>query len=82
MSRSTDDLSPREHEVLCLVACGKRNTEIARELRISEATVENHLHHIFVKLGVSNRTQAAMYVIHLGTTNLNEMKEILHDARR
>lgn len=82
MSYPADELSPREHEVLCLVASGKRNTDIARELRISEATVENHLHRIFVKLGVSNRTQAVMYAIQRGITDLNVMKEILQDGRR
>ena len=57
------DLSDREHEVLTLVAAGLRNKDIARELSISEATVENHLHHIFGKLGVNNRVQAAFHIV-------------------
>jgi len=54
-------LSHRERQILSLVAFGLRNKEIAQELSISEATVENHLHHIFEKLGVNNRVQAASY---------------------
>jgi DNA-binding NarL/FixJ family response regulator len=55
-----DRLTPREREVLTLVAGGKRNKEIAVTLVISEATVENHLNHIFGKLGVATRTQATL----------------------
>jgi DNA-binding NarL/FixJ family response regulator len=58
-----DSLTNREHEVLNEVAKGKRNREIAEDLGISEATVENHIHHVFEKLGVSNRTQAARYAM-------------------
>ncbi|MCC6270803.1 MAG: response regulator transcription factor [Microbacteriaceae bacterium] len=51
-------LSAREIEVLLLVAGGKSNREIGRELFLSEATVKSHLSHIFTKLGVSSRTGA------------------------
>jgi DNA-binding CsgD family transcriptional regulator len=54
-------LSPRELEVLRLVAAGKSNQAIAAELTISERTVERHLSNIFVKLGVGSRTAAAAY---------------------
>lgn len=64
-------LSDREHEVLTFVAAGLRNQDVARELSISEATVENHLHHIFEKLGVSNRVQAALYVIQSSKPDLD-----------
>jgi DNA-binding CsgD family transcriptional regulator len=53
------DLTPREHEVIRLVADGKTNGEIARVLWISPNTVRTHLENIFEKLGVSNRTAAA-----------------------
>jgi DNA-binding NarL/FixJ family response regulator len=57
------ELSPREIQVLRLVAQGKENTEIARELFISPQTVKNHISHILVKLGVDNRIQAAVHAV-------------------
>ncbi|GAB2566713.1 response regulator [Leucobacter ruminantium] len=51
-------LSARETEVLRLVAEGSTNTEIARRLHISDATVKSHLVHVYAKLGVSSRTAA------------------------
>ncbi|BCJ69352.1 response regulator [Polymorphospora rubra] len=53
-----ESLSPRETEVLRLVARGLSNAEISRELHISEATVKTHLLRAFAKLGVSDRTAA------------------------
>lgn len=53
-------LSPREREVLALVAAGLANREIASRLFIAEATVKVHVHHILEKLGVTSRTQAAL----------------------
>lgn len=66
------ELTVREREVLVLVAAGKRNREIAQALGISEATIENHLHRIFQKLGVSNRTEAAR---HAGTMQADSKKD-------
>lgn len=60
-------LSPREIEVLGLVAAGKSNSDIGRELFLSEATVKSHLVHIFTKLGVSSRTRAVAAARHAGT---------------
>ncbi len=59
-------LSPRELEVLRLVAVGRSNPEIARELFIGEATVKTHLLHVFEKLGVSDRTRAVTLALELG----------------
>jgi DNA-binding NarL/FixJ family response regulator len=54
-------LSPREEEVLQLVASGLANKLIARRLEISERTVKAHLTNIFARLGVTDRTQAALW---------------------
>lgn len=55
------ELSPREREVLALVAEGLPNKLIARRLEISERTVKAHLTSIFAQLGVTDRTQAALW---------------------
>jgi DNA-binding NarL/FixJ family response regulator len=59
-------LSPREAEVLELVAEGLSNPEIARRLFLSEATVKTHLLHVFEKLEVSDRTRAVTRAMELG----------------
>lgn len=51
-------LTNREEQVLKLIAEGFTNREISSSLSISESTVENHTHHIYAKLGISNRAQA------------------------
>lgn len=63
---AADALSPRELEVLRLVARGLSNAEIGRELFISEATVKTHLLRAFAKLGVSDRTAAVTSAIAAG----------------
>lgn len=62
------ELTAREIQILSCMATGKQNKEIAKHLSISEATVENHLHNIFQKLGVKNRMQAALYAIKMNLT--------------
>lgn len=59
-------LSPREREVLRLVAAGQSNPEIGRTLFIGEATVKTHLLHVFEKLQVSDRTRAVTLALELG----------------
>jgi two-component system, NarL family, nitrate/nitrite response regulator NarL len=60
MSQATWKLSPREMDVLALLVKGKSNREIAAELNLSLGTVKSHLSSMYKKLGVSNRTQAAL----------------------
>jgi len=60
------DLTPREHQVLELLARGMDNTEIARELNLSQHTVKNHVSSILVKLQVENRIQAAVRAVRGG----------------
>lgn len=60
------ELTDRELEVLALVARGKTNKEIAAELVISEATARNHISHIFEKLGLTRRSEAAALATRLG----------------
>ncbi len=59
-------LSPREREILLLIARGDSNKLIARELDIAETTVKIHVQHILRKLGLSSRVQAAVYATNAG----------------
>ena len=60
------ELSDRELEVLKLIANGKDNAQIARELFISPKTVKNHISNILMKLQIENRIQAAVYAVRSG----------------
>jgi NarL family two-component system response regulator LiaR len=60
------DLTPREREVLRLLAEGFANKEIARRLSLSEKTVKTHVSNILQKLGVADRTQAALLAVRRG----------------
>ena len=62
----TPTLSPRETEVLALVAAGRTNARIALELHVTPATVKTHLLHVFEKLGVGDRTRAVTLAMELG----------------
>lgn len=65
-------LSEREREVLRLLANGLGNSEIAQMLFLSEGTIKNYVSVIFSKLGVTDRTQAAILAIRAGLVQLNE----------
>jgi len=61
-----DRLTPREREVLVLLGRGFPNKQIARELHLSEKTVKTHVGHVLAKLGVADRTQAAVAAVRAG----------------
>jgi DNA-binding NarL/FixJ family response regulator len=61
-----DPLTPRENEVLRLIARGLSNRLIARELALSEKTVKTHVSAVLAKLGVADRTQAALHAVRSG----------------
>ncbi len=63
------DLTPRELEVLRLIAQGLSNREIAQNLEISEKTVKTHVSNILGKLHLSDRTQAAIYAHRQGVVS-------------
>ena len=75
-----NNLTEQECTVLSLIARGQRNATIANELSISIRTVENHLYHIFDKLSVSSRTEAAIYVLRMGLLAKSEMSGISDDV--
>jgi len=64
--RGIDALTRREREVLCLIAAGRSNKRIAYELGIAEKTVKTHVGHVLAKLGVTDRTQAALLAVRSG----------------
>jgi DNA-binding NarL/FixJ family response regulator len=64
--RNEYSLTQRENDILALLSEGRSNRDIAQHLFLSEKTVKAHLAAIFRKLGVTNRTQAAMVAVHMG----------------
>lgn len=63
---SRPQLNQREQQVLELIALGKSNSEIASALHLSESAIKYHANHVFSKLGVSDRTQAALLAVKRG----------------
>jgi DNA-binding NarL/FixJ family response regulator len=83
---TVERLTPREHDVLRLVAQGQTNAEVATNLTVSIATVKTHIEHIIAKLGVADRTQAAVravvrsteLAIELGDRRWHDLKQRHH----
>lgn len=69
--RPASVLTPREIEVLRLIANGMSNKEIARALVLNERTVKGHVSNILSKLGLADRTQAALYAVREGLVQLS-----------
>ncbi len=67
---SPESLTPREVDVLRLIALGKSNKEIADELVLGETTVKTHVSNILSKLGLNSRTQAALYALRIRLVEL------------
>ena len=70
----TEELTPREMDVLEQIVAGKSNKEIADELEVSEATVKTHINSLLGKLGVTDRTQAATAAIRRGIVPFEALK--------
>lgn len=68
-SQFQTSLTPREEEILSLIASGSSNREIAQHLYISEKTVKNHITNLLSRLGLRDRTQAAIYYHSLGSAS-------------
>ena len=71
----TEDLTPREFQVLEQIVAGKSNKDIATELAITEATVKTHINTLLGKLGVEDRTQAATAAIRRGIVTFESLRK-------
>jgi two-component system NarL family response regulator len=71
----SENLTPREFDVLEQIVSGKSNKEIAAELAVTEATVKTHINSLLGKLGVTDRTQAATAAIQRGIVPLESLRK-------
>ena len=68
-SKRSRALTPREHEIVDLLIAGLSNKEIAQRLNLVEGTVKVHLHEIYQKVGVKNRTALAALLLQRSATS-------------
>lgn len=66
-------LSPREIDILRLIAQGYSNQEICQQLSLGDMTVKVHVRHILSKLNLASRTQAAIYAMRIGLVTMSEI---------
>jgi DNA-binding NarL/FixJ family response regulator len=71
----TEPLTEREADVLKLIARGRANKQIARELFVTTSTVKTHVNNLYRKLDISSRTQAALYAARIGLVSTEEIGE-------
>lgn len=71
-SNAVDALTPRERDVVVLVARGRTNREIGKELGVTERTARTHVSNILAKLGLASRTQAAMWAVREGLVDAED----------
>jgi two-component system, NarL family, response regulator LiaR len=65
-NRTKTELTPRERDIICLIAQGCSNRDIGNRLALSEKTIKNHVSHIFAKIHCTARSQAAVHAIRIG----------------
>jgi DNA-binding NarL/FixJ family response regulator len=70
---AVEDLTPREREVIVLVASGRTNREVGRRLGVTERTARTHVSNILTKLGLASRTQAAMWAVREGLVDASDV---------
>ena len=75
MPDNPETLTDRETEVLRLLAMGKSNREISANMYLGETTVKTHVSNILTKLGVSSRTQAALFAIGIGLVSVEKPRK-------
>lgn len=80
--RHEQTLTDREREVLRLVARGARNRDVARALAMSEKTVKQHVTNIFRKLGVTSRSQVAVYAIEHGLVDIADPESAIRPRKQ
>jgi DNA-binding NarL/FixJ family response regulator len=73
-TRTANELTTREREIVRFVAMGLRNAEVATKLAITESTVKKHLNNIFQKLNIRDRVEVALYAMHAGLVNPHHRK--------
>lgn len=79
LKKGISRITNREKQILVLIASGKTNKEISKDLSLSPSTVRNHISNIFAKLNITNRAQATAFAIFCGLLNLEGLSQTLSD---